>query len=140
MCINADPNYGFIWLQCKHHALDGPKRVLAHARDMLLGKRVAASSSQGSSLPRSNGSSSPFSKHQRHASSGYVFAHSNGQAWPADVKHKRQTQLHDAKSEGPRQQPLNPMDAELTCLTPLSHCASPSEKWKTIFGGDPIKP
>ncbi len=29
---------------------------------------------------------------------------------------------------------------ELTCLTPLSHCVSLSEKWKIIFGGDPIKP
>ncbi len=36
MCINADPNYGFMWLQCKNDPLDGVLRVLATAKDIFL--------------------------------------------------------------------------------------------------------
>lgn len=34
-CINADPNYGPLWLHCKRNVLDSPKQVLRNARQML---------------------------------------------------------------------------------------------------------
>ncbi|KAL6063314.1 Tetratricopeptide repeat domain containing protein [Balamuthia mandrillaris] len=36
-CINADPNYGFLWLHCKKGVLDSAREVLDQAKDLLLG-------------------------------------------------------------------------------------------------------
>jgi len=34
-CVNAEPNYGPLWLACKRHPLDSPRQVLRNARTML---------------------------------------------------------------------------------------------------------
>lgn len=137
MCINADPNYGFIWLQCKNNALDGPRRVLVNAREMLLGQGTPSPQS----LPRGGRTPGGSVRHcQRQVPSGYVFLNSNTEAWPVNAKQYQQPQrLCDTTMQACRE-PLNPLHRELTCLTPLSHCPSAGEKWKIIFGGDPIKP
>lgn len=36
LCINADPNYGSMWLYCKRHPLDSTRQVLRVARQTLL--------------------------------------------------------------------------------------------------------
>jgi len=35
-CVNADPNYGALWLHCKRHPLDSTRQVLRVARYLLL--------------------------------------------------------------------------------------------------------
>jgi len=35
-CVNADPNYGTLWLYCKKHPLDSPRQVLRNAKELLL--------------------------------------------------------------------------------------------------------
>lgn len=140
MCINADPNYGFIWLQCKHDALDGPKRVLANAREMLLGQEP---SQPATGTQRSASASVPFGKRQSSSCGGYAFLNANDQVWPVHMKHQHQRvplSQREAKVPATATEGVSALHRELTCLTPLSHCVSLSEKWKIIFGGDPIKP
>lgn len=122
MCINADPNYGFIWLQCKHNALEGPKRVLANARAMLLGQD--APPAPAPQIRVLNATSSPFSRNQTRL------------VW-------HPVQRGKAAGKPSPQRPANgqnPLSVGLTCLNPLSQCASQGERWRIIFGGDPIKP
>lgn len=35
ICVNAEPNYGPLWLYCKRHPLDSPRQVLRNARQVL---------------------------------------------------------------------------------------------------------
>jgi hypothetical protein len=35
-CVNADPNYGALWLHCKRHPLDSTRQVLRVARYLLI--------------------------------------------------------------------------------------------------------
>ena len=50
LCINADPNYGFLWLQCKTHPLDSARHVLRLAREAMLGRFPTSTSSPGLGL------------------------------------------------------------------------------------------
>eukprot|EP01133_Synstelium_polycarpum_P015617 gene15617-18557_t len=36
LCINADPNYGFMWLHCTVCVLDSPRQVLRNAKKLLV--------------------------------------------------------------------------------------------------------
>ncbi|EGG18811.1 hypothetical protein DFA_02550 [Cavenderia fasciculata] len=36
LCINADPNYGFMWLHCTNSVLDSPRQVLRNAKKLLI--------------------------------------------------------------------------------------------------------
>jgi tetratricopeptide (TPR) repeat protein len=36
LCVNADPNYGLMWLHCKKHPVDSTRAVLRSARRLLL--------------------------------------------------------------------------------------------------------
>ncbi|EFA76592.1 hypothetical protein PPL_10361 [Heterostelium album PN500] len=36
LCINADPNYGFMWLHCTVSVLDSPRQVLRNAKKLLI--------------------------------------------------------------------------------------------------------
>lgn len=38
-CLNAEPNYGPLWLHCKRTPLDSPSQVLRHARALLTAAR-----------------------------------------------------------------------------------------------------
>jgi len=87
LCINADPNYGFLWLQCKLHPLDSARHVLRVAREAMLGR-----------FPSSSG----------HASLGL------------SLSTLSLPQPHHEDS--------------------VSVCYSPNlERWRMIYGGDPIK-
>jgi hypothetical protein len=60
-----------------------------------------------------------------------------------EQKHQHQRvplSQREAKVPATATEGVSALHRELTCLTPLSHCVSLSEKWKIIFGGDPIKP
>jgi tetratricopeptide (TPR) repeat protein len=35
LCVNADPNYGAMWLHCKRHPLDSTRQVLRNARTLI---------------------------------------------------------------------------------------------------------
>merc|ERR1712151_594123 len=34
-CVNADPNYGALWLHCKQNPLDSTRHVIRRAKDLL---------------------------------------------------------------------------------------------------------
>lgn len=44
-CVNAEPNYGPLWLACKRHPLESPRQVLRNARAMLHEALVACKDS-----------------------------------------------------------------------------------------------
>lgn len=50
LCVNADPNYGALWLYCKRHPLDSTRQVLRTAKEILSASTTSSSSSSSSSL------------------------------------------------------------------------------------------
>lgn len=48
--MNAEPNYGTVWLHCKRHPLDSTRQVLRFAKSRFLEERVWERSGQPCSL------------------------------------------------------------------------------------------
>jgi len=71
LCVNADPNYGLMWLHCKKHPLDSTRSVLRNAKQLLLHEIELAKQDQpgvqssGRMLSLSNLLSFPTSGEQR---------------------------------------------------------------------------
>eukprot|EP01102_Stenamoeba_stenopodia_P016364 TRINITY_DN5718_c0_g3_i1.p1 TRINITY_DN5718_c0_g3~~TRINITY_DN5718_c0_g3_i1.p1 ORF type:complete len:1434 (-),score=333.17 TRINITY_DN5718_c0_g3_i1:126-4427(-) len=73
LCINADPNYGSMWLYCKRHPLDSTRQVLRVARQTLLEELGLVKPSLTLNYPKqdikpspSGGNNSPFIFSQRY--------------------------------------------------------------------------
>jgi len=49
-CVNAEPNYGTLWLKCKRHPLDSTRQVLRVAKSLLISEKIWINGLENSSL------------------------------------------------------------------------------------------
>lgn len=119
LCVNADPNYGTLWLHCKKHPLDSARQVLRVARELLCQEL----------FPTNNNSSSSSSNPSIRLSSNTI----NSKYQHNNININNNNNNRENKRRGPSVLSLNDLYTHLDQLTP-------SERRKAIFGSDQLKP
>ncbi|KAH3762549.1 Pre-mRNA-splicing factor CLF1 [Pelomyxa schiedti] len=124
-CINAEPNYGPMWLHCKTHPLDSSRQVLRTAKQLLI-KALA------DKCPVGAGSAG---NHSTITALSLPPANQPGEVPP-------NTSSASAPSS-PKDQPDDEATNSLFNLNAMHQCHAgviPAERRKLIFGSDQIKP